>query len=81
MRSQVGSRRSVGSATLSTDEHLKNTALCLHAIIKIDFNLTDHLSDSRYDGGDPVHTCAPSDSPEQHNQPIMEHDPLAPQPT
>jgi hypothetical protein len=32
-------------------------------------------------GGDPVPTCAPSDRAEQHNQPIMEHDPLAPKPT
>jgi hypothetical protein len=81
LRSQVGSPRSDGFATLSTDEHCRNTALPLHVIIKIPFDLTGHLSDSRYHGGDPVPTCAPSDRPEQHNQPIIEHDPLAPQPT
>jgi hypothetical protein len=81
LRSQVGSPRSDGFATLSTDEHCRNTALPLHAIIKIPFDLTGHLSDIRYHGGDPVPTCAPSDRPEQHNQPIIEHDPLAPQPT
>jgi hypothetical protein len=78
--SQVGSPRSVGSATLRRDEHCRNTAQCLHAIIKIKFDLTDHLSGSRYYGGDRVPTCAPSDRPDQHNQPVMEHDPLAPQP-
>jgi hypothetical protein len=79
LRSQVGSPRSDGFATLSTDEHCRNTALPLHAIIN---DLTDHLLDSRYHGGDPVPTCAPSDRPEQHNQPIMimKHDPLASQP-
>jgi hypothetical protein len=82
-RSQVGGVRSVGFATLSTDEHCRNTALRLHAMIKIPFDLTDHLSDSwcRYHGGDPVPTCASSDRPEQHNQPIKEHGTLAPQPT
>jgi hypothetical protein len=80
LRSQVGSPRSVGSAIVSRDEHCRNEALCLHAIIKRTFDLTDHLSDSRYHGGDPVPTCAPSDRPDQHNQPIMEHDPLAPKP-
>jgi hypothetical protein len=81
LRSQVGSPRSDGFATLSTDEHCRNTALPLHAIIKIPFDLTGHLLDSRYHGGDPVPTCAPSDQSEQHNQPIIEHDPLALQPT
>jgi hypothetical protein len=81
VRSQVGSPRSDGFATLSTDEHCRNTALPLHAIIKVTFDLTGHLSDIRNHGGDPVPTCAPSDRPEQHNQPIIEHDPLAPQPT
>jgi hypothetical protein len=33
LRPQVGSPRSVGFATLSTDEHCRNTALRLHAII------------------------------------------------
>jgi hypothetical protein len=63
LRSQVGSPRSdaYGFATLSTDEHCRNTALPLHAIIKIPFDLTDHLSDSSHHGGDPVPTCAPSD--------------------
>jgi hypothetical protein len=51
-----------------------NTALPLHAIIKIPFDRTDHLSDSRYHGGDPVPTGAPTNRPEQHNQPIKEHD-------
>jgi hypothetical protein len=43
--------------------------------------LRDASKFCRYNDGDPVHTCAPSDRPEHHNQPIMEHDPLAPQPT
>jgi hypothetical protein len=81
LRSQVGSPQSDGFATLSIDEHCRNTSLSLHAIIKIPFDLTDHLLESRYHGGDPVPTCTPSDRPEQHNQPIMEHDPLALQPT
>jgi hypothetical protein len=81
LRSRVGSPRSDGFAALRTDEHCRNTALPLHAIIKIPFDLIGHLSDSRYHEGDPVPTCAPSDRPEQHNQPIIEHDPLAPQPT
>jgi hypothetical protein len=81
LRSQVGGPRSDAFGTLSIDAHCRNTALPLHAIIKIPFDLTDHLSDSRYHGGDPVPTCAPSDGPEQHNQPNMEHDPLALQPT
>jgi hypothetical protein len=76
---QVGSPRSDGFATLNTDEHCRNTALPLHAIIKIPFDFTGQLSFSRYHGGDPVPTCAPSDRPE--HQPITEHDPLALQPT
>jgi hypothetical protein len=80
LRSHAGSPRSDGFATLSTDADPRNTALPLHAIIKIPFYLTDHLSDSRYHGGDPVPTCAPSDRLEQHNQPNMEHGPLATQP-
>jgi hypothetical protein len=64
--SQVRSPQSVGSATLSTDEHCKNTALRLHATSKITFELTDHLSDSTRHGGDPLPTCAPSDWPEKH---------------
>jgi hypothetical protein len=39
LRSEVGSPQSVGSAALSRDEHCRNTALCLHAIIKITFDL------------------------------------------
>jgi hypothetical protein len=66
LRSQVGSPQSVGSATLSTDEHCENTALRLHSTSKIAFELTDHLSDSRHHGGDPLPACAPSDWPEKH---------------
>jgi hypothetical protein len=39
----------------------KNTALRLHATSNTTFELTGHLSDSRYHGGDPLPTCAPSD--------------------
>jgi hypothetical protein len=42
LRSQVGRSRSDGSATLSTDEHCKNTTLRRHATAKIKFDLTDH---------------------------------------
>jgi hypothetical protein len=63
LRSQVCSPRSVGLFTLSTDEHCENTALRLHATRKIAFELTDHLSDSRHHGGDPLPTCAPSHRP------------------
>jgi hypothetical protein len=59
LRSQVGSPRSDGFATLSTDACRRNTALPLHAIIKIPFALTDHPSDGRYHGDDPVPTCVP----------------------
>jgi hypothetical protein len=71
MRSQVGSPRSVGPATLSTDEHCKNTALRLHATSKITFELTDHLSYSRHHRGDPLLTCATSDWPEQHLEALL----------
>jgi hypothetical protein len=50
LHSQEGSPRSDGFATLSTDEHCRNTALPLHAMIKVPFDLTGHLSDSRYHG-------------------------------
>jgi hypothetical protein len=35
------------------------------------FELTDHLSDSRHHGGDPLPTCAPSDWSEQHLEALL----------